>query len=122
MEKLVFKNDQFMVTEVDHGKYVVSTLFEGEIESESLLLEKEDLNYHLLINNLQTLDEDDFIKKPQCELIGQDGNIYNLMGIVSRTLKKDNQHENSKYMIEAVISSHSYNEALQILMHYVDIC
>ena len=27
-------------------------------------------------------------EKPDCSLIGQDGNIYNLMGIASRTLKE----------------------------------
>jgi len=26
--------------------------------------------------------------KPTCELIGQDGNIFNLIGIASRTLKR----------------------------------
>lgn len=28
-------------------------------------------------------------QKPDCELIGQDGNIFNLMGIASRTLKQN---------------------------------
>ena len=28
-------------------------------------------------------------KKPKCPLIGQDGNIFNLMGIASKTLKRN---------------------------------
>ena len=33
-------------------------------------------------------DEPEQKKKPDCALIGQDGNIFNLMGIASRTLRK----------------------------------
>ena len=29
-------------------------------------------------------------KKPDCPLIGQDSNIFNLVGIASRTLKRNN--------------------------------
>ena len=32
-------------------------------------------------------------KKPKCALIGQNGNIFNLMGIASRTLKQNRMEE-----------------------------
>ena len=41
--------------------------------------------------------------KPKCALIGQDGNIYNLMGIASRTLSRNNMQEESKEMISPQI-------------------
>lgn len=60
-------------------------------------------------------------KKPKCALIGKDGNIFNLMGIASRTLKNNDMREEAKEMIEKVTSSHSYDEALCIIGEYVEI-
>jgi hypothetical protein len=36
------------------------------------------------------------MEKPKCALIGKDGNIFNLMGIASRTLKRNGMQEQSK--------------------------
>lgn len=33
------------------------------------------------------------MRKPDCPLIGQDGNIFNLMGIASRTLRRNGLSE-----------------------------
>lgn len=60
-------------------------------------------------------------EKPRCALIGQDGNIFNLMGIASRTLKKYNMKEEAKKMIDRITSSKSYDEALNIIGEYVEI-
>lgn len=60
-------------------------------------------------------------QKPDCPLIGQDGNIYNLMGIASRTLKQNGMREQAKEMCERITSSKSYYEALNILGEYVNI-
>lgn len=59
--------------------------------------------------------------KPKCALIGQDGNIFNLMGIASRTLKQNKMQEQAKEMCDRVTSSGSYEEALNIIGEYVDI-
>lgn len=59
--------------------------------------------------------------KPRCALIGQDGNIFNLVGIASRTLKRNGMQEESKEMSNRVFNSHSYNEALCIIGEYVEI-
>ena len=61
------------------------------------------------------------LKKPKCALIGADGNIFNLMGMASRTLKRNDMREESEEMINRVTSSHSYDEALCIIGEYVDI-
>jgi acyl-[acyl carrier protein]--UDP-N-acetylglucosamine O-acyltransferase len=36
--------------------------------------------------------------KPDCPLIGQDGNIFNLVGIASRTLKRNGLSEEATEM------------------------
>ena len=60
--------------------------------------------------------------KPKCPLIGADGNIYNLMGIASNTLKHNGLRDEAKEMYSRVTSSGSYEEALCIIGEYVDIC
>lgn len=59
--------------------------------------------------------------KPKCKLIGEDGNIFNLMGIASRTLKKAGLREEAEEMIERMQNSGSYHEALGIIMEYVEV-
>ena len=59
--------------------------------------------------------------KPDCELIGQDGNIFNLMGIASHTLKQNGMADEAKEMCSCVTSSGSYCEALNIIGEYVNI-
>jgi len=60
--------------------------------------------------------------KPKCRLIGENGNIFNLMGIVSRTLKEAGETEKAEEMIQRITSgAKSYDEVLAILMEYVDV-
>jgi hypothetical protein len=62
------------------------------------------------------------LMKPKCRLIGEDGNIFNLMGIVSRTLKEAGEPEKADEMIKRITSdAKSYDEALAMLMEYVDV-
>lgn len=60
--------------------------------------------------------------KPKCALIGEDGNIFNLMGIASRTLKDNGMKAEAKEICDRITSSGSYDEALCIIGEYVDIC
>lgn len=59
-------------------------------------------------------------EKPKCQLIGQDGNIFNLMGIASRALNRAGMRDESKEMCDRITSSKSYDEALGIIMEYVE--
>ena len=59
--------------------------------------------------------------KPDCPLIGQDGNIFNLMGIASRTLRRNGMAEEAKEMTNRIYQSGSYDEALCIMGEYVNI-
>ncbi|MBP3798078.1 MAG: hypothetical protein J6I46_09940 [Ruminococcus sp.] len=67
-------------------------------------------------------DKEPVREKPKCALIGEDGNIFNLMGIASRTLKNNGQRAEAKEMCDRITSSGSYQEALGIIGEYVDIC
>ncbi|MCL2838094.1 MAG: hypothetical protein FWE04_03360 [Oscillospiraceae bacterium] len=58
--------------------------------------------------------------KPDCPIIGANSNIFNLMGIVSKTLKRDGQSEAAKEMSERVMDSGSFDEALGIMTEYVN--
>lgn len=66
--------------------------------------------------------DDYIVEKPKCKLVGEDGNIYNLMGIASRTLKKNGLEEEAKEMFNKITKeAKSYDEALCIIMDYVDV-
>jgi hypothetical protein len=59
-------------------------------------------------------------QKPQAPLLDADGNIYNLLGIAARTLKRNGMAEEAKEMQNRVTSSHSYDEALAVIFEYVE--
>lgn len=60
--------------------------------------------------------------KPDCPLIGQDGNIFNLMGIASRTLRQNGMSEQAAEMRSRITeTAGSYSEALGIIGEYVNI-
>ena len=60
-------------------------------------------------------------EKPNCALIGQDGNIFNLVGIAARTLREHGLTDQAKEMKDRVFASGSYGEALCIIGEYVNI-
>ncbi len=61
------------------------------------------------------------MEKPDCPLAGQNGNIFNLAGIASRTLCEYGQEEKAEEMKKRIVGSHSYEEALHIIGEYVNI-
>lgn len=59
--------------------------------------------------------------KPTVVFTGENGNIYNLLGIASRALKKVSQRDKATEMCSRVTKSKSYDEALLIIMEYVEV-
>jgi uncharacterized membrane protein YjjP (DUF1212 family) len=60
-------------------------------------------------------------QRPKVTLVGADGNIFNLMGIAARALRKAGVgKEKIDEMLERVASASSYDEALVVLMDYVE--
>lgn len=61
--------------------------------------------------------------KPDCPLIGEDGNIFNLIGIASRTLRENDMEKQAEEMRQRITGGdcHSYEEALMVIANYVNI-
>lgn len=60
-------------------------------------------------------------EKPDCELVGKDGNVFNLVGLAARTLRENDMKDAAKEMTERVYQSGNYDEALGIIGEYVNI-
>lgn len=59
--------------------------------------------------------------KPKCKLIGEDGNIFFILGRVSRVLKDNGMADKAKECTNRVMASGSYEQALGIIMEYVEV-
>lgn len=59
--------------------------------------------------------------KPDCPLIGTDGNIFHLMGKASETLRKNGMQEQADEMRNRILQCQSYHSALSIIGDYVNI-
>lgn len=61
------------------------------------------------------------MEKPVCKLIGTDGNVFALIGRVRRVLNEAGQQKEATRMLERCFKARSYDEALQIMMEYVEV-
>ena len=59
--------------------------------------------------------------KPDCPLIGRNGNIFNLIGIASQTLRQHDMEEQAAEMFNRITQCQSYDSALNIIGDYVNI-
>lgn len=59
--------------------------------------------------------------KPDCPLIGTDGNIFHLIGRASETLRKNGMQEQAEEMRNRIFQCQSYDSALSIIGDYVNI-
>lgn len=60
-------------------------------------------------------------EKPVVQLSGMDGNVFGLIGACQKALKKAGQADNATKLAMECFRSGSYDEALQIMMKYVDV-
>lgn len=60
-------------------------------------------------------------EKPKVKLVGEDGNIFSILGRASKALKRAGMEDQAKKMQEEVYASGSYDQALQIVMKYVEV-
>lgn len=64
------------------------------------------------------------VEKPECKLIGENGNIFNLILLASICLTEHNMEEQAEEMKRRIIEkqeAHSYDEALNIIGEYIEI-
>jgi len=61
------------------------------------------------------------MNKPKCKLIGKDGNVFNIIGIVSKTLKKEGMTKEASEFTAKAFNSESYDTVLCLCSNYVEI-
>ncbi len=59
--------------------------------------------------------------KPICELVGTDGNVFAIIGTVSKCLKKAGLKDQAKEFQDKAFTAKSYDEVLQLCMEYVNV-
>jgi len=58
--------------------------------------------------------------KPTVKLIGEDGNVFNLIGLVAKALRAAGQNEEAKQVTEEAFGAKSYEEITEeIIPKYV---
>ena len=60
--------------------------------------------------------------RPKCKLIGENGNIFNLISLATYELKKAGLADKAAEMQGRIFACRSYNEALSIIAEYVEVC
>ena len=60
--------------------------------------------------------------KPTCELIGTDGNVFAIIGKVSRTLKQADQRDKADEFKDRAMKCSDYLQVLELLHDYVEPC
>jgi len=61
------------------------------------------------------------MEKPKVQLSGEDGNVFAIIGRVSRALKHASQPEKAEEFTTRAFSSGSYGEVLALCGEYVDV-
>ena len=59
--------------------------------------------------------------KPKCKLVGEDGNVFNIIGSVSKSLKQAGLKTEATEFQDKAFNSGSYDEVLQLAMKYVEV-
>ena len=59
--------------------------------------------------------------KPVVKLIGQDGNVFNLIGIVSKQMKKAGLRDEANKFVHEAFGVGSYNEVLVLIQQYCEV-
>ena len=68
----------------------------------------------------KTQEQVQMTQRPKIKLLGEDSNIFAIMGRASLLLKNAGQSDKAKEMCDRVTASQSYSEALNIVSEYVE--
>ena len=60
------------------------------------------------------------MEKPKMNLVGEDGNVFAILGRASRALKQVGMSDQAKEMFDRVTNCGDYYEALNIISEYVE--
>lgn len=60
-------------------------------------------------------------EKPTCKIVGEDGNVFVIIGRVRVALKRAGQTYKAEEFTARATSAHSYDEVLRMLYDYVEV-
>lgn len=60
-------------------------------------------------------------EKPKCIPIEGEGNVFVLIGVVSRVLRKAGMHDEANEFCERATNCYTYSEVLNLCHEYVDV-
>jgi hypothetical protein len=60
------------------------------------------------------------VRKPEVRLVGEDGNVFVIIGRVAKALRRDGQPERAEEWMQRATSCNSYDEVLQLVFEYVE--
>lgn len=60
-------------------------------------------------------------EKITVKLLGEDGNVFNLIGKVRQGLRRAGRREDAEAFVQEATSAGSYDEVLQIIFKYVEV-
>lgn len=107
---------EFVERNVDR---VLAVTPEQQRAARKLLIDKAPVAEITLVTGNQEREE--AMDKPVCKLVGTDGNVFSIIGAVSKTLKRAGQPEKAKEFQNKAFSSGSYDAVLQLCMEYVEV-
>ena len=64
---------------------------------------------------------DEGARKPECTLVGEDGNVFNVIGRVRRALQDAGHDDEAREFVERAFRCGSYDEVLQLVLTYVEV-
>lgn len=59
--------------------------------------------------------------RPVCKLLNRDGNVFNIIGNVTRTLKNAGMPDDANEFQAKAFKCKSYDEVLRLVMEYVEV-
>jgi len=60
--------------------------------------------------------------KPECQLTGINGNVFNIIGTVSKTLRNAGLRDKAVEFSDKAVKQESYDAVLRLCFEYVDVC
>jgi len=60
--------------------------------------------------------------KPECQLTGINGNVFNIIGTVSKTLRNAGLRDKAVEFSDLTVQQESYDDVLRLCFEYVDVC
>ena len=59
--------------------------------------------------------------RPRCRLVGEDGNVFSIIGRVASALRRAGMRDEADEFVERALASRSYDEALTLVFDYVEV-